>query len=296
MKLVDRWGALALAGIALMATSAHAQIEANLSSLEGDNAKGYLSPLATGLSSGLNSGIFRSGNVPVSGFNFGLEVKALLANFSDESRVYTTAETPGFASTEAPTLIGDTGGVTQSGTGGATVGYPGGFDMDRFAFAAPQLTFGSYMGTRAIVRFISVELGDSDLGDLSLFGIGAQHSISQYFKDLPVDVAAGLMYQKFKLGTDTVKADALAFNVTGSKAFGGAVSFEPYLGLGYDSLKMEAEYENSSLSETLNVDFDRQNDFHLSVGAGLNFPVIRLHAEFTKAAETGFAGGVSFGY
>lgn len=291
-----RRSAAAFVVLALAAAPASAQLEANLSTLLGENAEGYLKPFPTALSASLNSGIFRTGNVPQTGFNFALEVKAVVADFDDDTKVFDTAATPGFPSIEAPTVIGDPAGATQTGPGGATIGFPGGFDIKRFGFAVPQVSIGSVMGTRAIVRYISLDLGDADLGDFELFGIGAQHSVSQYFPGLPVDVAAGVMYQSFKIAEKTLDAKALAFNVTGSKQFGTVVSFEPYLGIGYDSLKLDVEYDNTSLSETINLDFDRQNDMHFALGAGVNFPVVRLHAEYTIAAESGFAGGVSFGF
>ena len=69
---------------------------------------------------------------------------------------------PGFTSVppiqQAPTVIGDGGAVAQSGQGGATQYYPGGFDIDQFTFAAPQLTVGNVMGTRAVVRWWTVKL------------------------------------------------------------------------------------------------------------------------------------------
>jgi hypothetical protein len=285
-----------LAG-SLAAGSAQAQLEENLTSLTGDQTQGYLGPLATGLSACLNSGIFKSGDVPVAGVNVTLDVKASYIGFSDESRVYTTPAVAGYPSTEAPTVVGDTHSVSvdhETLGSAAQFQYPGGFDMEHFGVAVPQLTVGSVLGTRAMVRWISLSLGDEDLGDLSLFGIGAQHSISQYLPGIPVDLAAGFMWQTFKIGDGTVDASATTFNVTGSKTLGpGPVTLVPYVGMGLDSFNMDAEYDTGD--ETLKVEFDRQNDFHFTLGAGLNLPVVKVHAEYNVAAENGFAGGLSFG-
>ncbi len=220
----------------------------------------------------------------------------MIADFDSDSKSYTPVPVDGFSDVDAPTVIGDVGGAESTGPGNAIIAYPGGFDIEKFGMAAPQVSIGSIMGTRAIIRYISIDLGDADLGDFELFGLGAQHSISQYFPGLPVDLAAGVMYQTFKIADETLDAKALAFNVTGSKQFGTIVSIEPYVGVGYDTLKLDVEYENTSLSETIQIDFDRQNDMHFALGAGLNFPVLRVHAEYMVAAESGFAGGVSFGF
>ena len=286
-----------LAVLAFAAGPASAQLEANLSSLGEENAQAYLDPMPNALSAMLNSGIFRSGDVPAVGFNLSIDAKGMVVDFEDDDREYQTVASGGFESTTAPTVIGDTDGVVQdNGPGGSSVAFPGGFDMDKFAVAVPQLSVGSVMGTRAIVRYIALEVGDTELGDMEVFGIGAQHSISQYFTDMPLSLAAGVMYQTYKLGDEVIDADTWAFNVTGSKAFGAAISFEPYLGVGLDSFAMTANYDNTSLNEKVEVEFDRQNDLHLTFGAGVNMPVVRLHAEYNVAAQNGFAGGLSFGF
>jgi len=287
-----------LVGVALLvgAVPAGAQLEANLSTLTGDQTQGYLGPVATGLSATMNSGIFRSGHVPQAGLNFTIDLKASRISFSDDDREYTTPEGEAFPSIDVPTVIGSTEAVTSTGPGGASFIYPGGFDLDAFGLAVPQLTIGSVMGTRAIVRFISLTLGDEDeLGDFKFLGLGAQHSLSQYLTGLPIDLAVGAMWQNFTIGEDIVDATAMAFNVTGSKKFGMAVSLEPYVGLGLDSFTMDAEYTTTSTDETLNVEFDRENDFHFTIGTGINFPGVKLHGEFNVAAATGFAGGIGFG-
>lgn len=286
-----------LAVFAFAAAPASAQLETNLSSLGEENVKGYLDPMPNSLSAMLNAAIFRTGDVPVTGFNLSIDAKGMVANFEDDDREYQTVASGGFESTTAPTVIGNTQGqVQEGGPGGASVAFPGGFDMDKFAVAVPQLSIGSVMGTRAIVRYITLDMSESDLGDMEVFGIGAQHSISQYFQDFPVDVAAGVMYQNFKIGDEVLDAETWAFNVTGSKKFGVKVSFEPYVGVGVDTFEMKANYVDTSLSEDVQVEFDRQNDLHLALGAGVNLPVVRVHAEYTVAASNGFAGGLSFGF
>lgn len=291
------WGAalVAVLGGALSAGPAHALLEDNLSSLSAEQAVGYLSPLASGLSGSLNSGIFRSGNVPSAGFALTLDVRGAYVSFSEDDRVFDTPTSGGYESVKAPTVIGDTRSVTANHqtVQGLRFTYPGGFDMQHFGVVVPQLTIGNFAGTRAMVRWIKLDLGDQDVGDLSFFGIGGQHSISRYLPGMPVDLAFGAMWQSLKLGDGIVDANALALNLTGSRRFGRIVALEPYVGVGVDSFSMTAEYDDGS--ETIKAEFDRQNDGHLSLGTGLDLPGIKLHAEYTVAATNGFAGGVSFG-
>jgi hypothetical protein len=283
-----------VAAIALaVAVPAHAQIEANLGALSGDNAKGYLQPLQDALSGTMNSAIFQSGNVPKVGFGLQLGVKLMGVTFADEDKIYTPTNPPGYSTVEASTVVGSETSVASTGPGGATIYHPGGFALDEFALAVPQLTIGSVAGTRAVVRYIALDLGDAELGDFSLFGIGAQHSISQYFAVLPIDLAAGVFYQSFQVGKDDlVKVSALAFHVMGSKKFG---MLEPYVGVGFDNLSMEANYTNTQSGQSVNVDFDSATDLHLTGGVSLVLPVVRLHAEGNIAATNGVAVGLTFG-
>jgi len=168
-------------------------------------------------------------------------------NLKDEDRTFVPVDPPGFTSSPAgqpvSTITGDTKSVGVTGQGGTQFNYPGGFDQSTFTLAAPELTVGSFMGTRAVVRWFSAEIGKSDYGKLELFGIGGQHSVSQYFPGLPVDVAAGVFYQTFKIGDGLLDTKALHLDVTGSKSFG---LIQPYVAIGYDTFKMDVDYNSTS--------------------------------------------------
>jgi hypothetical protein len=288
-------GALLVVGVA---TPAAAQLTDNLGALTGENAKGYLGPLPKALSGTLNSAIFQTGHVPKTGIGFTIGVRAMGVSFSDESRLYTPTDPPGFSSTapvQAPTVVGDLGAVAQDGQGGTVLYHPGGFDIDNFPLAVPQLEIGSFAGTRAVVRWIAVDVGDSDLGKISLFGIGGQHSLSQYLPPgFPVDIAAGIFYQKFSIDDDMVEAKALHFNVTGSRRF---TFLEPYVGVGIDKLDMSVSYESDTGApdERIDVDFDSETNAHLTAGIRASLAFVKLHAEGNIAAENGVAVGLSFG-
>lgn len=276
-----------------LAPPAHAQIEANLGALTAENAKGYLNPLRDALSGTMNAAIFQSGKVPPTGFGFQIGVKLMGVTFSDGDKSYVPTDPSGFSTVNAPTVVGDTHAVASTGPGGATIYHPGGFDLSEFALAVPQVSIGSVAGTRAVARFISLDLSDNEIGHFSLWGIGAQHSISQYVKLLPVDLAVGAFYQQFRIGdNDLVKVNTFAVNATGSKRFG---MFEPYVGVGLDNLSMEANYTDSNTNQSVHVSFDSSTDFHLTGGAQLVFPVVRIHAEGNIAATNGVAVGLTFG-
>jgi hypothetical protein len=286
---------LAVLLVAGLAPPVAAQLADNLGALTATNAKGYLAPLPDALSGTMNAAVFQSGRVPKRGFDFRLGVKVMGIAFSDDDKTYTPSDPPGFTSlapVQAPTVIGSNLAVLQQGQGGTSLYHPGGFDIGEFALAVPQLSVGSVLGTRAVVRYIALDLGDSELGDFKLLGLGGQHSISQYLPGLPVDLAVGVFYQTFEIGDDLVKTSALHLDVTGSKRFR---YLEPYVGVGFDRLDMDAKYESDATGETIEVNFDPVNSPHLTAGCALLLPVVKLHGELNLAATNGAAVGLSFG-
>lgn len=287
---------LAALALALAAAPASAQLQDNLGSVTEQNAKGYLGPLTKALSGTMNASVFQTGRVPKAGLSIQVGARLMGVTLDDGDRTFRPTAPPGFTPAEdvlAPTVIGDGVAVRQAGAGGTEYYYPGGFDIGEFAFAAPQISIGGVAGTRLIARWISIDVGDSDLGKFSLFGIGGQHSISQYFPGMPVDVAAGVFYQSFSIDDDLLETTALQLNVTASKSFG---VIQPYAGLGYDSFKMDAKYESSTDPNVkIAVDFDQESNAHLTLGVMLGLPVVKLYAEGNLAATNGAAVGLSFG-
>ena len=292
-----------VAGVLIVAFSAPslAQLNANLGALTPQNVKGYLEPLPKALSSTLNMAEFQSANIPFAGFNLTVGVHAMGVTFADKDKTYTPTDPPGFTSVEtiqAPTVVGSTAAKLQSGVGGSALFHPGGFDISQFVIAVPQVSIGSVMGTRAIVRWIQFDAGDSELGKVSLFGVGLQHSLSNHIKKaLPVDLAVGAMYQTFTLGDDKL-IDTKAFHgeVTASKKLGMWV--QPYVGVGYDTFSMEVNYDQDVAgggTQRTNVTFDNQNSFHGTAGVLLGFPFVKLLAQVDAAKETGAAIGLRFG-
>lgn len=287
--------ALCLASFAAASPSV-AQFGDNLRGLGDENVQGYLGPLQSGLSATLNSAVFRSGFVPMDGLTFSIGVAAMAIGFSDEDRSYLPTDPAGFARlgrTKVPTVIGEAGGGSVAGENGLNLAYPGGFDLDRFEVAVPQLSIGAFAGTRAMARYLTLELGDTELGHFNYFGIGAQHSISQWVKTLPVDVAAGIFFHSFDIGDDVLQSSAYHLNLTASRQFR---FLQPYLGLGLDSIKSDVAYEDEDDPElSVYVALERHTNAHLSLGVAAKAPGVSAFVEFNAAAGTGFAFGLDFG-
>jgi len=291
--------ALALTVLALGSLPAAAQLAENLGALSDVNAKQYLGPLPDALAGTMNSAIFTTGKVPKTGINFSIGLKVMGINFDSNDRSFTPTDPPGFTSIgppqQAPTVIGSTAAVTQNGQGGATLYYPGGFDITEFAFAAPQVSIGSVLGTRAVGRWYSQTFGAHDLiKKVSYYGVGAQHSITQYFTTLPVDIAVGAFYQQLKFNDHLMDIKTVHGDVTVSKSF---TILQPYGAIGFDTFKMDVSYEDATNpGNNVAVAFDQTSHIRLTAGVVATLAIVTIHAEASHAATNGVAVGLSLGH
>lgn len=289
--------------VLLAASAASAQIEDQLSTYTGDNAEGYLSPLATAIGAGLNSGVWKSAYIPPDGgFHIHLETHVAGLFFDDELRTFSAVTEEGFSpettTNDAPTVVGSGEALIISGDGGSSFAFPGGFDVNSFVLAAPQVRVGAFRGTEVMFRGIgSVDLeGDTELSTVSFWGIGVHHSISQYLGPVfPVDLAAGVFYQKIALGEDLI--DASAFQVSaqvGKRLPVGFAVIEPYAGLSVDTFSMDVVYEKDDVD--IDLSFDTETTLDLTVGLNLTSAFFTLNGEYSIASQNSFVFGFGLGF
>jgi len=289
---------------ASLAVPVEAQVEDQLSLYTGANAEGYLKPLSEAFGTTLNTGFFRSAYLPVSGFHIGFEILAMGLYFQDADRTF-EAYTEGSFQPEqtvtAPTIVGSGDAVLISGLTGTSYAFPGGLSLNSFGLLAPQLRISSFYGTEFVGRYARVKSGDAELGDVTLWGLGIRHNISQYMgEDFAVDMSAGLIYQKFtagenKEGNDLMDSNALSVGVNASKRFPlGFTTVEPYTALSYDTYQMTVDYE-SDVSGRNTVDFDRTSTAHWTIGLNLNLIYANLFAEYNVASMNSFSLGFAVG-
>lgn len=291
--------------IALAASSAPAQIEDQLTAYTGKNAKGYLQPLADAFGANLNDGLYHSAEIKTLGVNISIELVFMAVLFSDDDRTFNAVTESGFSpeqTVKAPTVVGDENAVTVSGAGGTSFAFPGGFNLNSFAIAAPQLRIGSVFGTEALIRYFTFNTGDTELGNLTLFGFGMRHNVTQYLPPgFPVDIAAGFFWQKFALGENTSGDDLLAvraFTIGLQASTDIAVFFVPYAGLSYDTSKLEVAYtsEASGLEEDIEIEFDPYETVHLTLGLSFDFNFLKLFGEYNIASQNSLSFGAGFGF
>jgi len=167
-----------------------------------------------------------------------------------------------------------------------------------------QITGGTVFGTNVSIRYFPKIKVTDELGDFSLWGIGAIHNPGAFLmKPLPVDFAISYFTQSMKVG-DVFESTAGQFGVYVGKTIGSFISFSPFAGLIVESSKTKVSYDYQS-NETINnepvpkvkINFESEgeNKTGFVIGFNLKLGFINLNADY-KAAKTNTASaGISFG-
>ena len=277
------------------------QIEDQLSAYTGRNAEGYLQPLADAFGANLNSGLFHSAHIPRTGLTLTLELPMMAVFFGDDDRTFSATTEGNFTpeqTTSAPTVVGSGQVKLVTGSGGTQFAFPGGFNLNSFALAVPQLRIGSVMGTQALIRYIAFNIGDEELGNISLFGFGLRHSISQYLSPaFPVDLAGGFFWQSLNIGenqqgSSLLSSSAFTVGVQASRRF---VVIEPYAGLSLDRHSVDVAYTSDVAGSELDIDldFEATSTLHLTLGLCLNLTYFKAYIDYNVASQSSLSfGGV----
>lgn len=259
------------------------QVEENLKRYANANGEGYIQPLVSGLGVAMNRGWYSSAKIPALGLRLRLGVVAMAAPVLERDKSF-TAKTEGdfYPAKEAKvsTVVGKETAVVAVGSGGSVYYFPGGLNMNVTAVAVPQLTVGAILGTELIARYIATDLGDSDLGQLSLAGVGVRHSVSQYIPLFPINVSIGAFWQKIKVKEDMLVFSNLHYGVQASKGLG---LLTIYAGAGYDKSTASVKYEYSGEGDPVKLEYDMKGDdgLQMTVGVGLNMLILHLSGDYT---------------
>lgn len=287
--------------ILFLASHAWAQLGEQLKSYTGRNATGYFEPLIDAFGADLHAGAYHTARVPEDGLHVSLEMVFMSASFSHADRTFTAVTESGFKpeqTTKAPTVVGRREAVRVDGESGTSFSFPGGFDLDSFDFAIPQLRLGAFYGTEVMIRFGLINTGTTSLGDMHLYGLGMRHSVSRYRVDFPVDVAVGAFWQRFALGEnerggDLVSAEAWTVGLQASKRFSW---WEPYVGVAYDDFGLDLSYEGDTDDDRIDMSLDSSNHYHMTLGFSVNVLFAVVHGEYNIGGQNAFALGLALGY
>ncbi len=285
-----------------LAAPAFAQVDERLKSYTGRNATGYLAPLVDAFRSNLNSGLFHTARIPVSGFHLGLEVNVMSTFFGDDSRTFLATTEGDFVpeqQAEAPTVIGDPEAVIVTGDASTQFAFPGGFDIHHFYFSCPQVTVGSWKGTEALGRVIIYDTGVSELGRMSIWGAGLRHSISQHFPGLaPFDFALGGYWQEATLqnasGHDVIDSRLATASLQSGVQWGPVY---PYAGVSATWFDMDVNYRFDEPGlDPIALAFQSDGDFQLTMGVSYRVAFLAAYGEYNLAAQSSVAAGLAISF
>ncbi len=280
----------------LLVSSAQAEsdLEKIIRQQNAENVKGYVQPIADLFGANMNAGFIRNARIPETGFNLRLDFIGMVGLVSSEQETY-MAQDPWGGKFRTATVFGKKGGMSPNplaptDTTQAYRGSDGLFSTSIFPFAAPQLTIGHIYGTEAVIRYVPIPEINA-LPKITLFGIGVRHSVSQYLEAIPVDLAAGFMYNSFTLG-DIITVKGYAFTLQGSKELAILVL---YGGVQFEKSTLTLTY-TSTTGGKVDVELEGSNVVRGVIGAGLNLGPIKLFADANFGAITSFSGGIGFGF
>jgi len=136
-------------------------------------------------------------------------------------------------------------------------------------------------------------MNDGAIPVTKLWGVGANHSISQYIPDSPLDIAAGFFYDSFTMG-DIINFKGMTANLHASKSIKILLL---YGGVAWEKSTMNLTYNSSdtSVREEVNLDLTGSNTFRFTMGVGVSLGFLKIFADANFGSVTHYSGGIGFG-
>jgi len=295
-------------------------------------AGGYLAPFGKSLSSSLNNGWYRSASV-LEPWGFSISVAPTALRIPDDEDEFTIRnsemselELVQGEQAQSPTAFGSTeeGPLLRSRSAGPlggsyTFNAPGGADSDYFVGAGINAAVGLPLGTNLHARFLpkmTFTLEEQEI-QLSSWGLGARHSLSQYVAeetefDLAVFGAFSQLSMNMPLSTGEdheVDISSNSYTVRGivSKTFLGILT--PYIAMGVNgggstiningtysySSGAELVFGETSVKDPVQVDTETTGGFVANAGISAEFfNVIFLDVNYTLADYNALTAALGF--
>jgi hypothetical protein len=281
--------------IFLSVRPAFSQIEDRLAQLGEDNVSDYIRPFVTSLGTAMNSNGYYTADIS-SMLSLSLSFRGMYILIPSDQKNFTPKlnEAGYDATKQTATVYGDKGAAYAGPLGYIVM--PPGINRSFVPVAYPQVS-ASILGTQVILRYLPpTQIADNN--DLSIFGFGIAHSISQYIPLFPIDLAVQFLYNKVEV-SDIMKLNNVAFNVHASKTLG---PLTPYVGIQYEKSTLDLNYtikgESPGLAtnQTISASVEGDNNFRATVGAALELAVIILNADFSISAQPVVSGGITLAF
>lgn len=277
---------------------AYSQLESAIEQFTGENTKGYLQPFVNAFSNNLNAGIYRSAHVSRLGLHLYVGIVGMATMISDEDKSFMGMPPLPFPQekVETATVFGGNGAVVQGPQGLRYYFQNGILQGNVVPFGVPHFEVGSFLGTSVKFRYFSGNIpGDNGktLGKIQLVGYGIQHSLSQYFILFPIDVSAGLFYQKFDVG-DYLSTRALSIGLQASKSI---PLLTVYGTLALESTSMDVHYtfKATEKPEKISLELKSEDHFRLTLGVQLRLGLLLLNGDYAIGSQQTASLGLGVG-
>jgi hypothetical protein len=224
-----------------------------------------------------------------------VDVKAMSVFYQNDDDTYRAQTGQGFTpaqEVDASTVVGPEAATIVDGDNGTQYILPGGFNMTSLSIGVPQLTISGFKGTEATVRWVAFSVGDVEFGDISIFGLGVRHSISQYLDDFPLDLAAVASYHNTNAAGELL--DATTFSIGGQGSIRLLNFLNAFGSLTYDSSSMTAQYtyDGGAGSEAVKVELPTATTLHATLGVGIEVLFFQLNLFGEMAHRPGASAGI----
>jgi len=174
----------------------------------------------------------------------------------------------------------------------------GGTDLKAFPLAAPQISFGTILGTQFSIRILP-EFQTEKLGKIKYVGFGIQHNPFSWLPvDLPMDVGLGYFTQTLTIGS-LMESKASTFGITGSIRLGwGFLNLTPYAGFMIESSSTDFAYDyvfkTAAGEETVPIAFtlEGENASRFTLGLAVKILLVNVNLDINMGKFRAYSAGV----
>ncbi len=276
--------------------------------------RAYLEPLATGLSTSLNSGWVTKAE-PTKTLGFSLQFRTAVAAVPSGAQSFDMNDLDlagdfDIVGTSSSTISGDDSpgqSLQIAGSGTNLLTAPAGTGFNYVPIAMIQGNVGLIKGTDLTLRYIP-ETAVYDYGDIAVFGVGVKHGINQWLpggKLLPVDLSVMAAFTSVQLNADLTGNQTIETTTNGfvlNALVGKSLPFlSAYAGFGYQTGSFELEKRGefniggATITDPISYSEDSDAAAHLLGGLQFKIAVFRIYAEATLAEYATYNVGLGIG-
>ncbi|HUR31255.1 MAG TPA: DUF6588 family protein [Saprospiraceae bacterium] len=262
-----------------------------VNSYAGENAVPYVQPLADIFTSSINTGVWDWSTIDRD-FYLRIKLQGMVSFPTQSMRTFSGRTTGDFRPVQTaivPTIIGDERSVVLHGDNNSIYVFPGGLDLQQVILGTPQITVGGFLNSEVTARFLAFPLNDN-LDRVRFYGIGARHSISNYFNDSPIDLSIGYMYHHTEAG-NYINSDQHLVSAHIGKT-GKILSGQFMVGYQASNSDLHYVYDDGDTQTEVNLNLTNQNPFIMEAGLGVKLGPLMASSSISYSEHVAVAAGL----